>query len=1270
MFKHLLKKNILTKAVFDERWAWLVRAESDIGSVATWDPVLKRNHRVLVPIDVQAYVTDEGTPEILVAVTGGPDDPLPFDEGDKAEPGIHLHWAMPDALLRGQESAAGGDLEMKELPDRWVVVRALFPVGMDRPLLRGWVIDAKKGSVMPLQDFDGTTADSESLDEFDRLDGTVGGSPLWTASYRASAGRFAFHDRLEDLPELREVAKNGFDRNAATYAVAGWSSDSSKDPLNVTGRADLFDLLDELGWHLDAEAEEISSEPELPVLSRLLNTGDFVQPLQAPSTQIVAKGRKEMFTYADVSPELSMPVDKPSRVVFKQRQPRYLALLHGMITGVPVDKPPVGIDDRPRSDRLSVAMGFDTDDLVTALGADTLGDSLSQRRASEMIAAAFTSDLIDRMGSPDGLRDIAEREHADSFRSMPGKPLDAAKPDQLRVEDSASINATNVGRKGRAAASVKRPESDSLNPRLRWRDKVVFAEKGRSPKAPGIVLDEKITSQLKQERRSVDRPAPRVFIPQAPVVAIKGARPSLRHHFDGLYDDEGRLRCRYPNEAIKEIKGVISAAQLVPTLGSGAIPAEVLTVVREAMMLNPYCSRWLAQSAARSTRFIEQYHSRIQGEMLRLFSADGRYDGTGEYSLSIDELSPQGTSPRAPGDNGWKQVSSKQSSVVRQAAAELARVSYVVGMAPSPVGVTAWRQPWAPLWLEWRVELEGNSDVGNWQLDDLELVIRESAGNPHSLEISGRSPIGRGLSTALHTSIERWIKAEQERDATDPGLSGSEQSSLEALGDFLQPLDLASASLDGIREQLLGLEYRGGFHSGVDEDDRPKASADPIPLFGGRLELKQLRLVDAFGRTLAVPVDDLRTTTTLEVKGEASTIHMAARVQNGARWLFRLVDPGFQGHPLAAPEAFINQLEPELAVNPVSGFLLPDHIDESLEVFDRDGSALGQISHHELTGAVRWEPAPGRPVAPGSGPLVDLTPEAVPMGQIAAGVVRSDVQNRAVESPSDETSLTSMLRAIDTTLWTVDTFASLGSSNVAGLVGRPIAVVKATLHLDIPDDLDDVNLLSEGGPERRRAVFEELRDQLFPVRLGELQRSDDSLLGFYVDDDYDRFHLVDKVVASTARDTGRRRGQLGLLGQVSIPAVVPLSHPFLVEQDTLYVRPGQSYKLTLLMLPAGRVHLTSGILPRKALALNDAWVGKGLKRVIPSVRVGPVLVDPEEIRLPKVHLLGDRQQFTRRTGPLTWRDDPIVSASQSALLPRMPHEFQEGWIRIDEGEEK
>ncbi len=184
------------------------------------------------------------------------------------------------------------------------------------------------------------------------------------------------------------------------------------------------------------------------------------------------------------------------------------------------------------------------------------------------------------------------------------------------------------------------------------------------------------------------------------------------------------------------------------------------------------------------------------------------------------------------------------------------------------------------------------------------------------------------------------------------------------------------------------------------------------------------------------------------------------------------------------------------------------------------------------------------------------------------------------------------------------------------------------------------------------------------MRLGTATRSDDALLGFYVDDDYTRLHLVDKAIAEYAVDSGRYRGHLSRLGEVKVPDVQPLEHPYVVPEPTIWVRSGQTVRLILLMLPAGRVHVTSGILPRKQLALAEDWVAPGLRRLVPSVRVGPVLVDPAEIRLPLVSVLGERQTFTRRTGPLTWRDDPILAATQSAYLSRLPHEAQEGWVRV------
>jgi hypothetical protein len=109
---------------------------------------------------------------------------------------------------------------------------------------------------------------------------------------------------------------------------------------------------------------------------------------------------------------------------------------------------------------------------------------------------------------------------------------------------------------------------------------------------------------------------------------------------------------------------------------------------------------------------------------------------------------------------------------------------------------------------------------------------------------------------------------------------------------------------------------------------------------------------------------------------------------------------------------------------------------------------------------------------------------------------------------------------------------------------------------------------------------------------------------------------------------------------------------------------GQVVRLTLLMHPAGKVHLTSGILPRKSLQLARDWVHPGLSVMAPSARIGPVLLDPEIVRLPKISAFPKDQVWTRRTAPATWKDDPILAATQTAILPDLPAEVQEGYIRV------
>ena len=65
--------------------------------------------------DATGRVVDETVPHLASLVT-----PQAFQTGGLS-PGVHLHWALPDALARGETD--GGKVRFTVTPNRWLVVR-------------------------------------------------------------------------------------------------------------------------------------------------------------------------------------------------------------------------------------------------------------------------------------------------------------------------------------------------------------------------------------------------------------------------------------------------------------------------------------------------------------------------------------------------------------------------------------------------------------------------------------------------------------------------------------------------------------------------------------------------------------------------------------------------------------------------------------------------------------------------------------------------------------------------------------------------------------------------------------------------------------------------------------------------------------------------------------------------------------------------------------------------------------------------------------------
>ncbi|MGJ7497165.1 hypothetical protein ACSFA8_19045 [Variovorax sp. RT4R15] len=1303
------------------------RAQLDVREISTWDKYLLREHRLLVPMDVQALYVEKGTTEKMVRLpmllagangvgVSNPEDgmPDPFTEGTPRAPGVHLHWAMPDALLRGsfdrRADGSANRLALPVLPDRWVVLRIVLPRGGTDAVLTGWVLEADRAIALPLGSWtEGSHPGAVPLGvalEKDQLTGTVGGAVSWAAVYDAVQNRFAFHDPLDDIVTL---APGGVDEDCAAYVVSGWWSDPARDPLDAArSKGSLHELLDRMRWRLLAEWGDeqwaLQQERAQFELRRALGLTteerwSSKRPVQAAAVKRTGVAAAAAAAAAPAQPHV--PIDK----TFMEQQTltaastfasdaakRFVApawqlrssLLHGAIYGVPVaGKAPV--DRRPDAAQLRVALGQHDDDLLAALAAVPQATA-EQRRTSERLLAAFTAQKVNRLASADGLVELEEHEHAAAFSSLPAGS--AGNDRYLQRVQTGGAGGLKVGKHRDAAvasAGSKRSFDGAPQATKGASGTTLFASKGKPTlvKATAAMVNDVARSRVGEvlaptEARVVNRPAARFTFADEPMVAIRGAARSLRHGNDGRGSADGKLTCRWPTHVIQEISGVIAKDRFIRSLGNGAVPGEVLMLAREALLHDPYHDDWIADAVTPSKAERGAIFSRLKAESVLRFGHDGTYDGATVAFHPTLARTPQARRRQAaaaqkPVEPGMRQQQTMLADEVR-------KFSLYKGVDPDLVGVTTWAQPWVPMWLEWELKVEGLDPptLAAWQLGAIDLESAGTVFDGDSATLRGRAQLTTGAAGTLHDAITDWLKREDALDDAGAGLvDQATEDAFSTLDEAVRNLDVVTAALDGVRTQLLGFAVSDGLRRPGDGSTvgNPAPTAAPRSVLAGCIQLARARLLDVFGRTLDVPVATVATPTRNILPTRPNAMTVAPRLLRPSRWQFRLVDAsttvGTEG-----VEARIDQIDTTLQVNPVAGFVMPDHLDESLELFGIDGAPIGELLHEPVSGGVMWEIAAGREGPADSGPLYGLAPAQQALGRFAAGLVAADAAGRGgaplEPDAGPESALSALLRAIDTTLWTVDTFAALGSEHVAGLVGRPVAVVRAQLRLELkpPDDIDlsDPQRAQEWADAERGAAR-----HAFPVRIGELTRSDDGVLGFFVDDDYAHFRLVDKAIAGSATESGRSRGQLGLYASVTgMPPKASITHPYIAgsdDADTLLLHIGQTVTLTIFMHPAGKASLTSGLLPRKALALARDWVGPGLAAIAPSLRTGPVLVETDldtegQVRLPKVSVFGKNQNFLWRDTPATWRTDAILAATQTALLPNTPAELREGWIRV------
>ncbi|DAC48184.1 MAG TPA: hypothetical protein D7H92_03785 [Candidatus Poseidoniales archaeon] len=220
----------------------------------TLDSNLYRGSRIIVPVDLQIYVVEGQSSTDVYDLTQIFDDEerdRPREGLQQLAEGVHLHWSMPDGLMKGEElhdpdEALAEDVELSEmfsfphLPDRWLVTRQWkLPSGQNAAT--AWVIESEKQTVTSL-DLWRASSSNVALTALD--DGIPGnGDDIgWTGTYHGSQGRFTFHEN----PGPNVVGP-------LSYSVAGWYNNANDDPLMCppeTTRGAWMDMMQALGWYV------------------------------------------------------------------------------------------------------------------------------------------------------------------------------------------------------------------------------------------------------------------------------------------------------------------------------------------------------------------------------------------------------------------------------------------------------------------------------------------------------------------------------------------------------------------------------------------------------------------------------------------------------------------------------------------------------------------------------------------------------------------------------------------------------------------------------------------------------------------------------------------------------------------------------------------------------------------------------------------------------------------------------------------------------------
>ncbi|MDO8955130.1 MAG: hypothetical protein Q7V63_09830 [Gammaproteobacteria bacterium] len=638
---------------------------------------------------------------------------------------------------------------------------------------------------------------------------------------------------------------------------------------------------------------------------------------------------------------------------------------------------------------------------------------------------------------------------------------------------------------------------------------------------------------------------------------------------------------------------------------------------------------------------------------------------------------------------------------------------------PSDYARRLWEQPWVPLVLDWQVtvfsepayqcdtqdtatfnqslwKFDGNDYL--WQGSTTETTEDFNEEYSYQMELMGRTFVGPYVATntanQVKTLNQALFQAQPNSEYTGEDLAQNVND--------IQNQDILSQRLSGLMAQMVQRNYDsnvapsgeiqavlGDSYQGYSNPYNQKtAEGDPTvwdfaPMRGTFFAINQLTVIDSFGRTVDLmqgnysgdphtdplqtdsyfyPIadDELKASTTVEPEAP-KTEQSKSTTERMLKLTPRFIQDAQLSFNLTANDASNQDVEIS-ATNPVCGWIIPNHLNRSLAVYDNKGRAWGELYlslHANHVYEPIWQPSPM--------PLSDTEKAPATLDEIPNIYVKALLQGITKHTDSGQC-FNDFIQAIDETLWTVDTEGKRNDALLDVLIGRPLAIVRASLALKLKGlayaNQDWWNIFAvdmnhppaSNQPAKLKNVTGGVFDNDWSVRLGDQSLSDDGLIGYYLDDptapDQSFYHFNCTHLPDTAK--GDYLKPIGPDNYITLK----FTDDSTVDLDEAKK---QISRVTMLIDPRGSCHASTGILPVYAKLIPDDYLKPALNTLCYFFRSGPIVTPLDRVSMP---------QPAENQGKWEWYDTaikkmvPLDPKATEVRFMSPPPLAKQGWLKF------